>query len=78
VLDALRAKARKARRWPVSMLQAVYRRRYQLQHTGIECFLTNGRNFFLSFASQAERNRCLKKMVALAPPQLISMCSRAP
>ena len=75
-LDAQRKRAKKTRQWDLKDLGAVYRRRYQLQKTALEVFLTNGRNYFLDFGSRDERRVVLQKLLSLKPPTLQRVLSR--
>ena len=75
-LDAQRKRAKKTRQWELRDVVAVYRRRYQLQKTALEVFLSNGRNYFLEFGSREERRLVLAKLLSLKPPRLNRLCSR--
>jgi hypothetical protein len=75
-LDAQRKRAKKTRQWDLKDLAAVYRRRYQLQKTALEVFLTNGRNYFLDFGNRDERRVVLQKLLSLKPPSLQRVFSR--
>ena len=75
-LDAQRKRAKKTRQWELRDVVAVYRRRYQLQKTALEVFLSNGRNYFVDFGSREERRVVLAKLLSLKPPRLNRLCSR--
>ena len=75
-LDAQRKRAKKTRQWELRDVVAVYRRRYQLQKTALEVFLSNGRNYFVDFGSRDERRLVLAKLLSLKPPRLNRLCSR--
>ena len=75
-LDTQRKRAKKTRQWELREVIAVYRRRYQLQKTALELFLSNGRNYFLDFGSREERRLVLAKLLSLKPPRLQRLLSR--
>ena len=75
-LDAQRKRAKKTRQWELKDVLAVYRRRYQLQKTALEVFLSNGRSYFLEFGSRDERRLVLAKLLSLKPPRLQRIFSR--
>ena len=75
-LDAQRKRAKKTRQWELRDVLAIYRRRFQLQKTALEVFLSNGRNFFLDFGSREERRLVLAKLLSLKPPRLQRWFSR--
>jgi hypothetical protein len=74
----MRRKATRKRQWLLGEVEAVYRRRYLLQHTAVEVFLTSGRTFFFDLGSAEPRKQFLEKVLALKPPRLEPMYSRPP
>jgi hypothetical protein len=78
-LDSIRHRLQtEEKKWPMTSIQAVYRRRYQLQRTALEFFMMNGKNYFFDFGNRDERNKVLRVVMKMRPPNLIGLCSRPP
>ncbi|KAI8911058.1 hypothetical protein EDD86DRAFT_189412 [Gorgonomyces haynaldii] len=61
-------------KWPISMLERVFLRRYKLNPCAIEFFFTNGTAFLFTVEEenpQLERIRLVKKIMSLKPPNLL-------
>jgi len=63
---------------PLSDIQEVHYRRYQLRRTGLEIFFTDQTNVFFHFHTEKARNEVYAKLMAQRPPNLKQYYSQGP
>eukprot|EP01119_Soliformovum_irregulare_P006368 TRINITY_DN1829_c0_g1_i4.p1 TRINITY_DN1829_c0_g1~~TRINITY_DN1829_c0_g1_i4.p1 ORF type:complete len:2863 (-),score=933.99 TRINITY_DN1829_c0_g1_i4:39-8627(-) len=57
-------------KWPLEMIREMQFRRYLLQRSALEIFLTDRTNVFLNFTKK-DRNKVYSKILSMRPPNLI-------
>ena len=62
----------------IDSLQQIHQRRYLLQNSAVELFLTDRKTFLFNFENQKTRNMFYKKILALRPPNLLNADAKSP